>query len=384
MESGTLVQTNGQTIREVQPVYPVEFCRQMLTGIYPTLAPQDSALREYLRVLIKRKWTIILCFSGIFIAVAIASLKMTPIYEASGSIAVNKTDPGLVNFKDSGSVSVDYFDPADLDTEVKILQSDLLALQVIKQLSLDKRSELGGKPDDVSSLNLAPDHLQMDSARTSALLAGFKGSLRVSLLPNSRIIELQYRSPDKNLAANIVNTLAATYVEQNFKTKFESTMQASDWLSKQLVDLQIKVETSQEKLVKYQKEHSILGLDEKQNIITEKLDELNKELTQAESDRMSKESLYRLTQGGDPDVIASANSSSSGASGPMSGSGLLDSLRGKEADLRIQVAELSTQFGPSYPKVAQLNNQLKETANQIQVEIRKMAVRVRNQYLAAL
>ena len=386
MDSGPLVQTNGQTIREVQPVYPVEFGRQMLTGIYPTLPPQDSALREYLRVLIKRKWTIILCFSGIFIAVAIASLKMTPIYEASGSIAVNKTDPGLVNFKDSGSVSVDYFDPADLDTEVKILQSDLLALQVIKQLSLDKRSELGRKPDDASSLNLAPDPLQMDSARTSALLAGFKGNLRVSLLPNSRIIELHYRSPDKNLAANIVNTLAATYVEQNFKTKFESTMQAADWLSKQLVDLQMKVETSQEKLVKYQKQHEILGIDEKQNITTAKLDELNKELTSAESERMEKESVYRLIQSGDPDVIASTTSvaGSNGGTGANSGSSLLDNLRTKQADLKIQVAELSTQFGSSYPKVAQLSNQLKEIVAQIQAETKKIAGHVRSQYMASL
>ena len=386
MDSGPLVQTNGQTIREVQPVYPVEFGRQMLTGIYPTLHPQDSALREYLRVLIKRKWTIILCFSGIFIAVAIASLKMTPIYEASGSIAVNKTDPGLVNFKDSGSVSVDYFDPADLDTEVKILQSDLLALQVIKQLNLDKRSELGRKPDDASSLNLAPDPLPTDSARTSALLAGFKGNLRVSLLPNSRIIELHYRSPDKNLAANIVNTLAATYVEQNFKTKFESTMQAADWLSKQLVDLQMKVETSQEKLVKYQKQHEILGIDEKQNITTAKLDELNKELTSAESERMEKESVYRLIQSGDPDVIASTTSvaGSNGGTGANSGSSLLDNLRSKQADLKIQVAELSTQFGSSYPKVAQLSNQLKEIVAQIQAETKKIAGHVRSQYMASL
>jgi len=65
-------------------------------------------------------------------------------------------------------------------------------------------------------------------------------------------------------------------------------MQASDWLSRQLVDLQMKVETSQEKLVKYQKEHQILGIDEKQNITTAKLDELNKELTAAESERMEK------------------------------------------------------------------------------------------------
>jgi hypothetical protein len=63
-------------------------------------------------------------------------------------------------------------------------------------------------------------------------------------------------------------------------------MQASDWLSKQLVDLQMKVETSQEKLVRYQKEHEIFGIDEKQNIITQKLDELSKELTSADVQKL--------------------------------------------------------------------------------------------------
>ena len=104
---------------------------------------------------------------------------------------------------------------------------------------------------------------------------------------------MHYRSADPQIAANVVNTLMQTYVENNFKARFESTMQASDWLQKQLVDLQMKVETSQEKLVRYQKEHEILGIDEKQNIITAKLDELNKELTPAESERMDKEAFYR-------------------------------------------------------------------------------------------
>ena len=148
--------------------------------------------------------------------------------------------------------------------------------------------------------------MQSDSNRTSALLGAFRGNLRVALIPNTRIIEIHYNSTDPQLAANAVNTLAATYVEQNFKTKFESTMQASDWLSKQLVDLQMKVETSQEKLVRYQKEHEILGIDEKQNITTEKLDELNKEMTAAESDRMQKEAVYRQTQSSDPEVVAAA------------------------------------------------------------------------------
>jgi capsular exopolysaccharide synthesis family protein len=161
-------------------------------------------------------------------------------------------------------------------------------------------------------------------------------------------------------------------------------MQASDWLSKQLVDLQMKVETSQEKLVRYQKEHEILGTDEKQNIITQKLDELNKEMTMAESDRMQKEAVYRQTQSNDPVAIAAAIISDTPMGGSGAGSALLDKLRDQQASLRIQVAELSTQFGPSYPKVQQLNNQIKEIDHQLELETSKAVDHLKQQYLAAL
>jgi polysaccharide biosynthesis transport protein len=384
MDSGHLVRGTTSAMREVPPANSFEFGPSG-PPLQPWLPSQESALREYFRVLIKRKWTVIGCLVTIFSLVAIASFKMTPIYEAVGRIAINKPDSNLVNFKDSNNGGADFSDPTDMDTEVTILQSDLLALQVIKALNLDKLPEYGGKPASGPTDNLAPDPLLADSSRTSALLGGFKGGLRVALKPNTRIVEIRYVSTNPQLAAAIVNKLAETYTEQNFKTKFESTMQASDWLSKQLVDLQMKVETSQEKLVRFQKEHEILGADEKQNIITEKLAELNKELTAAEATRMQKESLYRLVQSGDPDVVAStAGALETGGAGGTGGlAPLISSLRSKEADTRIQVAELSTQFGPSYPKVAQLNNQLKEIDAQVQLELKKVADRVRGQYLAA-
>src|SRR5579883_437764 len=291
MDSGPLVRS-ASTIREVSPATTSFEFGPSSTPIHAWLPPQESALREYLRVLIKRKWTVLGCLAAIFSIVAIASFKQTPIYEAMGRIAINKPDYTLTNFKDSSGGGSDYADPTDMDTEVTILQSDLLALQVIKSLNLDKMPELGGRPGMGPADALAPD-----------------------------------------------------------------TMQASDWLSKQLVDLQMKVETSQEKLVKFQKEHEILGTDEKQNIITEKLGELNKELTGAESARMEKESLYRLVQSGDPEVVAAtADALEAGGTGGGNLAPLVASLRAKQADLKIQIAELSTQFGPSYPKVAQLNN----------------------------
>jgi polysaccharide biosynthesis transport protein len=382
MEGGSQISTELVS-SELRPLLPSEPSRSAL-GPYPSVPAQDSVLREYLRVLIKRKVVVISSVVMIFLLVLIATLRTTPIYEAAGTIAINKLDPGLITFKDSGNPA-DYYDPADLDTEVKILRSDLLALQVIKQLDLDKRSEFGGlgKIPSPSSLALSSDVLDINSSRISGLLGSFRGNLRVALQPNTRIIEIRFSSPDKELAAATVNTLVSTYIEQNFKTKFESTMQASDWLSKQLVDLQMKVETSQEKLVRYQKEHSILGIDEKQNIITQKLDELNKELTIAESDRMQKESLYRLTQTGDVDVIASdAGASATGVDASIP-STLLERLRSQQADLKIQIADLGTQFGPSYPKLAQLNNQLKEVDNQVKVEMHKTAGRLHDQYMAA-
>lgn len=384
MDSGSLIPANGQMLREVHGAYPIDLNRQAAPNTYPMVSLQDSAIREYLRVLIKRKWIVLCSLAVVFAAVAVATLRSTPIYDAGGSIAINKLDPVLVNFKDSPAGGEDYYDPADLDTEVSILRSDLLALQVIRQLNLDKRSEFGGSGQSPQTLGLTTDALQPDSARTSELLGAFKGSLVVSLRPNTRIIEVHYRSADKELAARVVNTLINTYIEQNFKTRFESTMQASDWLQRQLADLQIKVETSQEKLVKYQKEHEILGIDEKQNITTAKLDELNKELTSAESGRMERESIYRQVQSGDPDTAAAVAASADSATSGTSNSSLMEKLREQQAQLKIQAAEISTQFGPSYPKVAQLNNQLRELDTQIQLELKKIVSRIRGDYMASL
>lgn len=369
-------------LREVGPV-PMQINRN-LAAIHPALSTQDSILREYLRVLIKRKWIVLGTLMLVFGAVLIATLRTTPIYDAVGSIAINKPDPMLQSLRDATNSGADYYDPTDLDTEVRILRSDLLALQVIKQLNLDRLPEFGGHGAPSSgSLELTTDALEPDSIRANALLGSFKGSLRVMLEPNTRVINIHYRSPNKQLAARVVNAMANTYIEQNFKTRFESTMQASDWLSRQLVDLQMKVETSQEKLVKYQKDHQILGIDDKQNITTAKLDELNKELTVAESERMQKESVYRLAETGDTETAAAVSAGSTQDKSSENTSLLLEKLQEQKGDLKLQIAQFSTQFGPAYPKLAQLNNQVQEIDAQIQNEMKKVAGRLRGDYLAS-
>jgi polysaccharide biosynthesis transport protein len=374
MQPGQLSPINGHIITDRVGWNPSYGLRGTA---YPGSLNQDSLLHEYLRTLIKRKWVILACVAAVVGVVAVSTLRTPPIYVAVGSIAINKVDPMVFSLKESSPGEFEYYDPADLDTEVRILRSDLLALQVIRQLHLDKES--GTSPD--SGNELTSDAAQADPSRTSAALASFRGNLQVSLVPNTRIIEVQYRSTDKELAARVVNALASTYVEQNFKTRFESTMQASDWLSKQLVDLQIKVETSQEKLVQYQKEHQILGIDEKQNIITAKLDELNRELTAAEAARMEKEALYRSVESADGPLTPDA-ASSEGKPSPVD-STLLEKLREQKAEIEVQIAQMNAQFGPAYPKLMQVNGQLKELTAQIQTESNKVVGRLRADFLAA-
>src|SRR5215470_2173178 len=176
MDLGPLAPLSTPAVREMQPSQSqnVDLVRSLDPRFYPPLASHESGAGEYLRTLVKRKWVIVACFLTIFSVVAIATLKTTPVYEASGTIAINKPDTTL-NFQNSTTFSLDYFDPSELDTEVKILQSDLLALQVIKELNLDHPSEAG---DQSSSLELTPDPLQVDSAHISSLVGGFKGGLR--------------------------------------------------------------------------------------------------------------------------------------------------------------------------------------------------------------
>ena len=372
MNSG-IVRRHGETSTleqlptEIQ--YPADPARS-----YAPLPEEGFLLREYGRILKKRKWVVISTWLIIATLTTLYALHVTPVYDATGRIAINRENSLNLGFKDSDQgIGADYEDyNIALETQVRILQSDALAFQVIKNLKLDNNPAFAGvaaKPRTEPPLN----SLQVDAPFESSLLDRFRRGLKLSVVPRTRIIEIHYAHPDPRLAAQIVNMLINTFIEQNFKTKFESTMQTSAWLSVQLSDLQMKVETSQEKLVRYQKEHGILGIDEKQNIVTSKLDELNKELTAAEGDRIQKESAYKLASAGNPEIFAKAEPSS-----------LINQLRTQESDLRMKYAEATTQFGSSYPKVMQLGNQLKQVEASIQAEDERIASRVQNEYLSAL
>ena len=343
---------------------------------YPYLAEEQSPILHYWQILRKRKWVVLATFAIIFALSVIRTLKETRLYQATSKVAIFAENPNVLGFKDAENSSPDFDYEATLETQVEILRSDALAMKVIEAIHLDQNPTFTGTPRPQAEDSIRVSSMQPDPARAAGLLGAFRGGLSVQMIPNSRLVQISYTHPDPRLATEIVNALVRTFIEENFKAKYESVTQTSEWLSTELADLQLKVQTSEEKLVRYQKDHSILGVDEKQNIVTAKLNELNNELTVAQTDRIQKESNYKLAVAGDS--AAFAKTSREGTSS------MLEKLREKEADLNTQYAQATTQFGSGYPKVVELNNQLKQVRTEIAAEETRMQHGIRDEYLAAV
>ena len=128
-----------------------------------------------------------------------------------------------------------------------------------------------------------------------------------------------------------------------------------------------------ESLVDYQREHGILGIDEKQNIVTAKLNELNNQLTQAQADRIQKQAVYELAKSGSLESVPA-----------MADSKVIQHLKDQQADLSNQLALLSSQYGPAHPKVVTVRDQLRQVENSIQAEGKTLVSRLNSQYLEAV
>ncbi len=345
------------------PAYP--------QAAYVNLVQEDNGLLQYLPILRKHRWTILATVALTVVLAVIVSLRTKPEYDALGRIAINRENADALGFKNGVDAltddDIDY--QLTLDTQTRILESDAITLATAKALQLDKDPAFMPVKEKSADVLAAP---AADPRQEAALIGFMHGGLQITQVPKTRILEIRFTNSDPQLAARVVNTLVNVYIEQNFKTRFESAMQTSDWLSKQLSDLQLKVEASQEKLVRYQREHGILGIDEKQNIVTQKLDELNRELTEAEADRIQKEARYRLIANGNAELLSNLDSSS-----------LLAKLHAQEVDLKTQIAQAEVHLGLAHPHILELNNQLKQVQKASQAEVDKLAGRIKGEYLTA-
>jgi polysaccharide biosynthesis transport protein len=324
--------------------------------------PREAHLLDYVIILRKHQWLILTFLLTVVTVVTIASFKMKPVYEAAARVEVDKESQNVLRFQDN---SYDEFmDSEDyIETQAKILQSETLALQTIKSLDLGRYPEFGGS---ANSLTFAQSGT---ASRRPAILGAFLGGLSVKRVPNSRLIEVRFEAQDPQLAALVVNTHLQDFIEQNFRSKYDATTQASTWLSAELEELRLKVEKSEDERIAYERKNQIWQIDEKQDITTQKLADLSKTVTDAQTALAEREALYRMAVSGNVDSLPAARDNP-----------VIQDLIKRKSQLDEDYAEAVNQYGPNFPKVQRLAAQQKEMDEDLTKQRNLMVETIKTEY----
>ncbi|MCP5117769.1 MAG: hypothetical protein GY953_43660, partial [bacterium] len=225
---------------------------------------------------LRRHFWKILGFVVICVSLAlIISYRLTPIYESTTTVDIDfRTPTGIVGQEAAQT----YYNDADqfLATQVKLIESDSVLRPVAERYRLLERPEESG--------DLDPEEL-LRSWESPILLK----KLKVKRPPNTHLLQISYRSTDRQLAADVSNSIADSYLQHTFNIRYKAAAGLSRFMEKQLEELKVRMERSSGALAGYEKELNIINPVEKTNILSSRLLELNTEYTKAQADRVAKE-----------------------------------------------------------------------------------------------
>jgi len=315
--------------------------------------PREPHLLDYVMVLRKHQWMILTFLLTVVTVVTIASFKMKPVYVASARVEVDRENPNALPFQDSNSIDM-YMDLENyIETQIEILRSETLAMKTIRSMDLARYPEFGGNPNEIIDAGA--------NQKEPPILGAFLGRLIVKRVPNSRLLEVQFEGENPELAAQVVNAHLQNYVEENFKSRYDATTQASNFLSSELEELRIKMEKSEDTQVAYERQNQIWMVDANQNTTTQKLEDLSKSLTDAQTELSKREATFELAHSPNADSLDA-----------IQGNTEIQDLLKKKSDLEQKYTEMLNQTGPNYPAVQDLAAQIKDI--DAQIEERKKAV----------
>jgi capsular exopolysaccharide synthesis family protein len=325
-------------------------------------------LRDYLRVLRKYRLTILAFVVATLLAVALVSLRLPKRYEAVARIALDRESPTTLV---QDTMAVDRWGFQDyLRTQIRVLESETLAAQTIRALDWGREPALAERENARAVAGALALESGLGDQRESQLIRQFLDNLRVIAVPNTWLVEVRFYSTDPEQAARVANAHAHNFIEHNFRTKYEATRKASDWLGEQLRELRARVERADEQLHEFERRTNLLSTGEKQNIHTQRLADLNRELAVAEADRVARESRHR-------------QAAASQGTGFLQDE-LLTTLSERLTALRARRAEGRTQLGPQHPRMRRLQEQIAEVEAQVRAQQQAIRNRLQADYEAAL
>jgi capsular exopolysaccharide synthesis family protein len=356
---------------------------------------------HYLRVFYKRRWVAIPGFLLVFFTGAADSVRTVPIYQASAQLMIEKSArratsiTGVLEERDA------WYDDGFLPTQHKILQSRALAARVVAARDTRFRPEhvppgpsfsftIGGLLNlartQVTRLfsggESAPAPVPASPEAAAALAQStavneLQGGLTIAPIRASSLVEIRYRSPDPEYAAWAANEVANQYKLYTLESRLAASKEANSWLSDQLKGQRAKVDAADRALQQYKETNNAAAVDDRQNIVLQKLTALQTQVVDARFELVGKQAAYQqylaLQQENKPLDSLPA----------IVGSESIQTLKTNLATLRDGHAKLTTQFGDKMPQVIASNARIKQAESELQSAMTNVVASLESDFRAA-
>lgn len=300
-------------------------------------------VREYLNVLLRRWWVIlavaVVCSAGGLVY----TYRQTPIYQASALLQVDPEGPRVIGITEviPTSGAPDFY-----QTQQALITSRAVLEKAIEATKLKQRMP----------------HLAAAEDPTLFI----RGGVTVESRRGTRLVEVKYDSPDPNVAAEMANAVARSFINENLDRKLKGAKEAIGWLSDQMTDLQAKHRESLMSLQNFRIKAGILGLNEQRLITTDKIMTFNKAYLEAQAQRLGIEAKLRQLTAVAQDPVGAQSIFT------VADSGLIQKLKMEGSDLEVQLARLRQTYRDKHPEVVKVQAQLDEVRRKIDGALQNM------------
>lgn len=362
----------------------------------PKLEESDQPNWGHALQTLRKHWRLSLLIAGsIFGMAVLGSLLMRPTYEPAATVEI--TPPGTETFSMQGYTSATT-DSEYLETQSKNMQSDELAIDVIRKLHLDQDPEMASRSMIAKTIGPAISVLQRlqrglhgggsaaqkgnDSAQNSATavltpaesraLDIFRKRLSVKRDSSSRLVTVSYSSHNAVTAAKVTNTLVQSFIENGFQAKHDAVVRSTEWLSKQLSDVQKKMDDSNRALAAYQKQTGIADIDTGRSTISEQLSDQGHQLTQAQTDRIQLQSFLKGVQSGGTSALPQTSTDP-----------VVQQTTEKLTQANSDLMQAMAIYGKNHPNVKKLQNEVDVLQQQLETQRKAIFSQLQTGYAAA-
>jgi succinoglycan biosynthesis transport protein ExoP len=324
----------------------------------------QRTLRDYLLILRERMWLVVVVFLAVFLASLIYTLTATKLYTSVASIEILARDPVVMKVQEVRAN--DLHGPEDLNTEVKILESASLAQKVAQRLTADESKKLMLPYEKEGS---------GDPVVPETIIFKFRKILPARM---TRVIQVVYTHPDPDMAARVANLYVEEFINYNVRWRVDESMKAVEDLKIRAEQQAKKVQELGNSLQDYREKQNLVSLDERKDIVTEKLKALSAEVTQANSRLMEAEVRWNQVQealknhGDLTDLAFIAQLS------------MVQGLMHEIATQKVTIADLAQKFRDKYPSMIAAKQSLAQSEAELAKALDNAAQSVRNEHETAL